>query len=211
MYHLDTDHQDRKVCLTVSRMSLLKPWASLRGKSGTLQHWCSNSKKGCLCWHCLCLLNAVLDVLFPPPILAVLLSAAQGGCTLNVLAPIGQIMPNVLLVLGLGFLRSRIVSTENQDRSVVSLRQGRQLDVVSKITCRTEKGRSSPCVCSRSRSMCSPCRLCCRGGRVPRHPPCCAWGPRAQHNLQMHYTLSLKALQGCLSCFAPGLLDVLRD
>lgn len=97
-------------------------------------------------------------------IVAVLLSAALGGCTLNVLAQTRQIMFNVLLVLRLGFLRSLIINTENQDRTVVSLRQGRQSDVVSGITCRSEKGRGSPCVCSSSsRPTCSPLQALLQG------------------------------------------------
>lgn len=230
MYHLYTDHKGRKVCATVSRMGLLKPWTSLRDKSGTLQRWYQNLKKGCLCWHvcaewdrllsaapaacegslthefyhCICLMQCWMCFSQVQPclsIVAVLLSAALGGCTLNVLAQTRQIMFNVLLVLRLDFLRSLIINTENQDRTVVSLRQGRQLDVVSGITCRSEKGRGSPCVCSSSRPTCSPCRPCCRGGRAPRHPPHCAWAHRAQHNLQMPYALCLEALQGSLSCF----------
>lgn len=55
-------------------------------------------------------------------------------------------MFNVLLVLGLGFLRSLTINTENQDRTAVSLKQGRQWDVVSKIICRSEKRRGSLCV-----------------------------------------------------------------
>lgn len=144
-------------------------------------------------------------------IVAVLLSAALGGCTLNVLVQTRQIMFNVLLVLRPGFLRSLIINTENQDRTVVSLRQSRQLDGVSEITCRSEKGRGSPCVCSSNWPTCSPCRSCCRGGRAPRHPPHFVWGHRAQQNLQMHYALCLKALWGSLSCIAPGLLDMLGD
>jgi len=69
----------------------------------------------------------------------ILLAAAVGGCTLSALAQIGQIMFSVLLVQWLGFLRSLIINTENQDKTVVSLRQGKQFDVGSKITCRSEK------------------------------------------------------------------------
>lgn len=64
-------------------------------------------------------------------------------------------MFSVLLVLGLSFLRSLIINTENQDRTVVSLGQGRQFDVGSKITCRSEKGRGSPCVSATAAGPCA--------------------------------------------------------
>lgn len=87
--------------------------------------------------------------------MAILLSAALGGYTLSVLAQTRQIVFNVLLVLGLGFLRSLIINTENQDRTVVRLRQGRQFDVGSKITCRSEKGRGSLCVSTTATGPCA--------------------------------------------------------
>lgn len=87
--------------------------------------------------------------------MTVLLSAALGRCSLSVLAQTGQITFNVLLVLGLGFLRSLIINTENQDRTVVSFRQGRQFDVGSKITCRSERGRGSLCVSVIAAGLCA--------------------------------------------------------
>lgn len=77
----------------------------------------------------------------PCPCIVAVLLCSTGGCTLNVLA---QIMFNVLLVLALGFLRSQTINTENQDRTAVSLRQGRQLDVVSEIIAGMRKGEALP-------------------------------------------------------------------
>lgn len=107
-------------------------------------------------YHCICLTQGQMR-LFPcsasagleEPFLGgvtIQLSAALGGCALSVLAQIRQITSNVLLVPGLGFLGSLIINTEKQVRTVVSLRQGRQFDVGSKIACRSDKRRGSPCV-----------------------------------------------------------------
>lgn len=84
-----------------------------------------------------------------------MLSTELGGCTLSVVTQTGQIMFNVLLVLGLGVLRSHVMSTENQDSTVVSLEQGRQFDVGSKIPCRSDKGRGSPCVSAAAAGPCA--------------------------------------------------------
>lgn len=136
----------------------------------------------------------------------ILLSAALGRCTLSVLAQTRQITFNVLLVLGLGFLRSLIINTEKQDRTVVSLRQGRQFDVGSKITCRSEKGRGSPCV---SAAVTGPYAAHAGSAAEVEWLPdillAGMWGRRAQHKLQRHPALCLIVLQGSLSCFAPAL------
>lgn len=123
------------------------PHAAPAGQEGSLTHeFCR-----CIClmqcqmWSLPCPASAGLE----EPCLSrmtILLSAALGRCSLSVLAQTGQITFKVLLVLGLGFLRSLIINTENQDRTVVSFRQGRQFDVGSKITCRSERGRGSLCV-----------------------------------------------------------------